>query len=94
MKVLRYRFLGRFYRGVDGQTRTNTDEHGRNGEGVWCFAGPSSFVILHSSFAIHFSLFIILHSSFIIHHSAFLVLASSIRKLVYRGVPRRGGCVG
>ena len=29
----------------DGRTRTGTDEHGRNGEGVWCFAGHSSLLI-------------------------------------------------
>jgi hypothetical protein len=26
---------------LDGRTRTSTDEHGRTGEGAWCFAGRS-----------------------------------------------------
>ena len=55
---------------LSGGGWTNTDEHGRNGERVWCFPGPSSFVI-------HFSSFIILHSSFIIGHSSFIIPHSS-----------------
>jgi len=51
----------------DGRTRTSTDEHGRNGEGVWYFAGPLSFIILHLSF-------IVRHPSFIIPHSSCLHL--------------------
>jgi len=43
--VLRYGFLGQLCQSVGwtdtdkhGRARTSTEEHGRNGEGVWCFA--------------------------------------------------------
>ena len=35
------------FRARDGRTRTSTDEHGQNGEGIWYFARPSPKTRVH-----------------------------------------------